>query len=181
MASAVIGALGALKGGINTDKSVIELVESSINFFNSISGFSKDIWDKVRPLEITIVNLSLTRRLQMDKEWFDSGRLWSYPAQTIQPGCSLTFYACNRDGSFMTGVSFKVLQKKGKEDSQLVCTFSNPWFGCIKGHCSDDQTDIEKVWDGMYDSNIIREPLYGFYRKGDRSLVFIWKDKKVQW
>ena len=181
-------ALETVTEGMNTEKNCMELVNSSIKLFNSISGSSEGIWNKACPLEITIVNLSRALRLQMDKEWFSKGRLWSHPAETIQPGCSLTFYACNRDFSMSGvsgGISFNVAQPDGKVyKSQFISTFSNPYFGAIKGlssWCSLHQTDIKEVWENMNDCTIIREPLHGFFRKGDKSLVFILKEKENLW
>ena len=164
------------------------MVNSSVKSFNSISATRHGIWDKARPLEITIVNLSRMLQLQMDKEWFYYGRLWSHPAETIHPGCSLTFYACNSDYSMAGvsgGVSFRVTQSKAMEYiPNFICTFSNPSVGAIKGFSSWsslNQNEIEKVWENMHDCTIIREPLHGFYKKDDTSLVFILKEKDIEW
>ena len=181
-------ALETLTKGINAGDSCVKLSDSSIKLFNSISGTSKEIWQKARPLEITIVNLSQELRLQMDTEWFSNGRLWSYPAETIQPGCSITFYACNIDLSMAGvsgGVSFKVIQTNGDAyQPQFICTFSNPFMGTIKGlssWCPSHKTEIKTVWRDMWDCAIIREPLHGFYRKDNTSLVFIFKEKDIKW
>ena len=179
-------ALAAVTAGIEAGSKGIDLTEKSINLFNTLVGSSANIWDKNRPLEIIIVNISTSASLLMEDSWFDSGRFWSQPGFSIGPGQSATFHVCNKDGGIMTGVSggvgFRASNMAGQKlDNWLICTFSNPWSGGIKGKIAIKGFGIKPLWEDMDNANVIHGDRCGFYKKDDRKLVFIYKEASTRW
>ncbi|KAH7446696.1 hypothetical protein KP509_01G069000 [Ceratopteris richardii] len=180
---------------------VMELVEKSggaigaaakvIDQFNTWFGGVSSVQDKTRWLEITLVNLSTDAKLSVDDSWFDSGRFWSQPFQSLVPGTAMTFYVCNKDGSIMTGVSGGVgLEARYISDNSIVsdsgnswwiCTFSNPFSGSIKCLTRWKGYGIKGLWEEMDDTHMVRDERCGCYMKDDKKIVYIFKNPETPW
>ncbi|KAJ7298768.1 hypothetical protein O6H91_20G050100 [Diphasiastrum complanatum] len=170
---------------------VLKAVSTIADEFNQLFGSVEDVHNKVRWLEISIVNLSTEQTLYIDKSWFDSGRFWAQPFDGIAPGSAQTFFVCNSDGSIFTGVSGGVSYKVVKSSSQskftegskerLICTFSNPYAGATKCLTRWMKNDISSLFGEMEESAIVRDERCGCYRAGNNKVVFIWKDKSSHW
>ncbi|KAH7351703.1 hypothetical protein KP509_19G010900 [Ceratopteris richardii] len=130
-------------------------------------------------------------RLMVDDNWFDSGRFWSQPFESFGPGSAITFFVCDRDGSIFTGVSGGVgLQAHSvssnalvseKGNSWWICTFSNPFAGSTKCLTRWKDFGIKPLLEKMDTAQMVRDARCGCYMKGDKEIVFIFKDPETPW
>jgi len=91
-----------------------------------------------RALKITIANLSKSDQICVTNWFFSKGKAHNQPVDTIPPGHKQIIYVHSRHGPLgkpIGGVSggFAVfINAKNMPDCYLLCSFSNPWIGCIK-------------------------------------------------
>lgn len=145
---------------------------------------------KIRWLTITVVNFSPTQVLKVDDSWFDSGRFWTQPFGSIQPGKAKTMFVCNKDGGIFTGVSggigLTVSDQRGSKftegsKTQWVCTFSNPYVGSSKCLTRWKEFGIKPLFEHMWEAHIIYDSRCGCHMKDDNHIIFIWKDPANSW
>jgi hypothetical protein len=177
---AVIDAAGGVLGGVNKVASE----------FNTLFGKVADVSHKVRWLTVTVVNMSPTQSLLVDDNWFDSGRFWTQPFGSIQPGSAQTFYVCDKDGSLFCGVSggvgLTVSDKGGSKftesgNTQWVCSFSNPYVGSSKCLTRWKGFGIKPLFEQMSEAKIVYDSRCGCYMKDDNHIYFVWKDAAHKW
>lgn len=178
----ILALIEAAGGAVNASAQIIDQ-------FNTWFGGVNDVKDKVRWLQISLVNLSTEHTLQVEDNWFDSGRFWSQPFEGVAPGSAITFFVCDKDGSIFTGVSGGVGVRPYKDNqafsddngSWWICTFSNPYVGSEKCLTRWKGFGIKPLWEEMEEAAMVRDARCGCFMKEDKKMVFIWKNPDSPW
>lgn len=91
--------------------------------------------------------------LRYEKEWFDVGRFWDAPCNTVGFGCSSFSGSSTYWGAAgyhgVSGAALFYLQMPGSlEDQPITIAFSNPSLGSIKTRAEFSE-DMKEVWKRM--------------------------------
>ncbi len=107
---------------------------------------------KKRPMVVTVVN-NLRTPVKLVRWDFDSGKAYSHPPLGVQllPGHVHIHYLCNKDGSFMSGVSGWMEYQRLDTWKTGCIGFSNPWWGSLKAKGSWSKNG-SWCWDTMKDT-----------------------------
>ncbi|MGF1698734.1 hypothetical protein L4D09_00140 [Photobacterium makurazakiensis] len=124
----------AVLTGINT---AVKLASSIGKMSNLIPDTPKDLEDKHRWVTVTVFNQT-QYALVYKNSYFDSGKFWTAPTN-VEPFEEMSFSGCDKDGSFLTGVSggttFTLqmpIEGGGYKEQDIGIGFTNPELGSTK-------------------------------------------------
>jgi hypothetical protein len=113
-------------------KTVGELAKAIGAMSTALPKPPSDLTGKARWVTVTVFNQTQYDLVYQDS-YFDSGRFWTAPTN-VPPFKQMTFSACDKDNSLMTGVSGGVqfsIAIPGNPQ-QFAAGFSNPYAGANK-------------------------------------------------
>lgn len=111
----------------------IELAKSIGDTVASVTAEPKDLKEKYRSMQITVVNRTQFELIYKDS-YMSHGRFWTSPTNST-PFNSTTFSACNLDGSIMTGLqgasiyNLRMPTNDGYETLSIGIGFDDPAIG----------------------------------------------------